>query len=75
MEGRVIFKDDRDRLHFLELVGEVVERFRLRAHAYVLMDNHYHLLLELGEANLARAVQWVNRSCGMRFVAGGHPGC
>src|SRR5258705_13674953 len=40
----------------------MVELFRVRLHAFVLMDNHYHLLLELGEANLSRAVQWLNVS-------------
>lgn len=67
MERREIYRDDRDRSHFLELLGEVTARFRLRAHAYVLMDNHYHLLLELGEPNLSRAVQWLNLSYGVWF--------
>ena len=40
-ERRQIFRDDRDRLHFLELLEEVVERYRLRVCAYVLMDNHW----------------------------------
>lgn len=37
-------------------------RFSLRLHAYVLMSNHYHLLLETPEANLSRAMQWFNVS-------------
>ena len=40
-ERKAIFKDDRDRSRFLELVALAVEQFRLRVHAYVLMDNHY----------------------------------
>ena len=47
IERRPIFKDDRDRLHFLELLAGLAERFRVRLLAFVLMDNHYHLLLEL----------------------------
>ena len=35
-----IFLDDRDRRHFLELVGALSERHQVEAHAYVLMDNH-----------------------------------
>ena len=54
--------DDRDRGHFLDLIAEMVPRFRVGLHCYVLMDNHYHLLLELTEANLSRAVQWLNVS-------------
>jgi putative transposase len=48
-ERRKIFRDDRDRLHFLDLLSELPERFGARLHAYVLMDNHYHLLIETPE--------------------------
>src|SRR5262249_39165863 len=44
---------------FLQLVPSWLARFRARLHAYVLMDNHYHLLLETTEANLSRAMQWL----------------
>jgi REP element-mobilizing transposase RayT len=56
-ERRPIFLEDRDREHFLELLEAVVARFRVQVHAYVLMDNHYHLLLETPEANLSRSIQ------------------
>jgi hypothetical protein len=36
-------------------------------HAYVLMDNHYHLIIETPEANLSRAMQWLNVSYGVWF--------
>jgi len=38
------------------------ERFEVRVHAYVLMDNHYHLLLETRAANLTQAMQWLQVS-------------
>lgn len=44
-ERRAIFLDDRDRRQFLELLGRTQERFGLRVHGYVLMGNHYHLLV------------------------------
>jgi putative transposase len=66
-ERRAIYRDDRDRNHFCELLAEMVFRFRVRLHAYVLMENHYHLLLELTEANLSRAVQWLNVSYSVWF--------
>ena len=59
---RTTFRDDRDREHFLELLGQWVERFGLRLHAYVLMPNHYHLLAETTQANLSQAMQWLNVS-------------
>jgi REP element-mobilizing transposase RayT len=56
-ERKVICRHDRDRHHFLEGIAEMAARFRVRLHGYVLMDNHYHWLLELIEPNLSRAVQ------------------
>ena len=62
-----IFWDDVDRFHFLELLSDLGKRFGTRAHAYVLMDNHYHLLLENQEPNLSRAMHWCNVSYSVWF--------
>jgi hypothetical protein len=40
-----IFRSDTDRQRFLGRLAELPERFRTEIHAFVLMDNHYHLLL------------------------------
>ena len=45
-----IFCDDLDREFFLKTRGEASERCGWRVHCYVLMGNHYHLLLETPEA-------------------------
>ena len=66
-ERRNIFRDDSDRFHLLELFSELGPRFGSRVHAYVLMDNHYHLLVETPEANLSRAMQWCNVSYSVWF--------
>ena len=66
-ERRAIFRDDRDRVHFCALLGEMVSRFRVRLHAFVLMDNHYHLIVELTEPNLSRTGQWLNVSYSVWF--------
>jgi putative transposase len=60
-ERRTIFRDDRDRRHFLGLLGELPERFGIRVHGWVLMDNHSHLLWETPEPNLSLTGQWLNR--------------
>lgn len=60
--GEGIYRDDSDRRHFLELVGALPERYGVQVHGYVLMSNHYHLLLRTAEANLNRAMQWLNVS-------------
>ena len=62
LERRALFRDDKDRLHWLELLAEGAGLWRLVVHAYVLMDNHFHLLLETREPNLSRAMQWLNGS-------------
>lgn len=67
IERRAIFADDRDRRHWLELLPEAVTLFNLMVHGYVLMANHYHLMMETREANLSRAMQWLQGSYGMWF--------
>ena len=64
-DRRDIFTDRRDRQHFLELVEEMRERFRVAVYAYCLMPNHYHLLVKTPEGNISQAIQWVNGSYGI----------
>jgi putative transposase len=45
-----VFGDDDDRRAFLRLVGRYRERFGFRLYHYCLMDNHFHLLLQLRDA-------------------------
>ena len=58
--GQEIFLDDEDREAFLETLGTVVARFHWIVHAYCLMTNHYHLLVETPEANLSRGMRQLN---------------
>ena len=62
-----IFGDDRDRKAFLRLLDEVVERFDVRCHAYCLMGNHYHLLLQPMAGGLPRAIRQLNGVYAQRF--------
>jgi len=55
-----IFDDDQDRTAFLNVLGEVVSRFRWRCDAYCLMGNHYHLMIETPEANLIKGMRHLN---------------
>ena len=50
--------DERDRKTFLRTLAEACERSGFRIHAFVLMSNHYHLLLETPEANLSQGMGW-----------------
>jgi len=62
IERRTIFLDDSFCLHFLDLLGEMTDRFGVEVHAYVLMDNHYHLIMHTPGANASQAMQWLNVS-------------
>jgi len=66
-ERRDIFLDDDDRTVFLTGLAEAEERFAVDVFAYVLMDNHYHLLLRTRRANLSKAMQWLGVSYTTRF--------
>jgi len=66
-EKRDIFYDKEDYLRFLDTLGKTVTRFTLEVHAYVLMKNHYHLLVRTTEANLSRAIQWLGVSYSVWF--------
>lgn len=55
-----IFEDDKDRETFLGVLGSVVKRFNWLCHAYCLMDNHYHLLMETPEGNISKGMRQLN---------------
>ena len=62
-----IYRTDADRRRFLGLVAELPERFGLEVHAFVLMDNHYHLVVRTPEPNLSEAMRWLHVSYSSRF--------
>ncbi len=64
-----IFADDQDREIFLETLAEVCERTGFRVHSYVLMHNHYHLLLETPHPNLVAGMKWFQGTYTQRFNA------
>jgi len=62
-----IFLTDGDRSEFLGVLGEVVARFGWLCHAYCLMSNHYHLLVETPSPNLSKGMQLLNGVYTQRF--------
>jgi putative transposase len=66
-ERSPIFRDDEDRRLFLSVLSDVVKRCAWKVHAYVLMGNHYHLLLETPEANLSRGMHRLNAVYSQKF--------
>ena len=57
-EKTAIFGDDTDRITLLEILATSLELFHAELHAYVLMDNHFHIVLTTHEANLSKR-RWV----------------
>jgi putative transposase len=68
-EKSAIFLDDSDRRLFLGVLAEVVQLCSWRLHAYVLMGNHFHLLLETPETNLSRGMHRLNAIYSQKFNA------
>src|SRR5687768_10187557 len=66
-ERQAIFRDDQDRKRFLAWIEESAETYHWRVHAYVLMPNHYHLLVETPRANLSLAMQWLHTAYSVWF--------
>ena len=55
-----IYLDDVDRSNWVTLFGHVCKRFNWVCHAYCLMDNHYHIVVETAEANLSKGMRQLN---------------
>lgn len=62
-----IFLDDEDRELFLACLGDAVTRFGWLCHAYCLMGNHYHLMIETPEGNLSQGMRHLNGVYTQRF--------
>jgi len=62
-----IVRDDVDRAAFVNTLGQVCGRTGWRLHAFVLMTNHYHLLVETPEANLVSGMRWFQTTYTVRF--------
>lgn len=54
-----IFNDDKDRLLFLNTLAEACEKTDWQVHAWCLMNNHFHLVIETPRGNLVTGMQWL----------------
>jgi len=62
-----IFRDNKDRGMLLNILGEVNDRYHWFCHAYCLMNNHYHLVIETPDGNLSKGMRQLNGVYTMRF--------
>ena len=59
-DKKTVFKNDTDREAFLDILAHVNGRYHWICHAYCLMDNHYHLLVETPDGNLSLGMRQLN---------------
>jgi REP element-mobilizing transposase RayT len=60
VNGRAIFIDDADRRRFLALLSIASRRSRWTVHAWCLMTNHYHLLIEATDGGVSEGIRLLN---------------
>jgi len=66
---RIIFTDDLDREYFCHAVDRVARKYGWTILAYCLMDNHYHLVISVGDQGLARGMCELNTGYALNFNA------
>jgi len=62
-----IFRDDVDRKRFMETLEAICHKTGWQVHAYCLMGNHFHLVVETPRANLVTGMKWLLGTYTMRF--------
>ena len=62
-----IFEDDSDRERFLEALPEACVKTGWQVHAYCLMGNHFHLVMQTPQANLVAVIHWFLSTFTARF--------
>ena len=65
--GLPIFRDDTDRRHFLDVLGETSCKTSWKIHAYCLLPEEFHLLTETPQANLVAGMKWLLGTYTMSF--------
>ena len=66
-QGRDIYADEHDRKLWLETLAEACAKTGWRIHAWVMMGNHFHLLLDTPEPNLVAGMKWLQGTYTQRY--------
>lgn len=66
-QGENVYHDDIDRQDFLKTLAEACKKTAFQVHAYCLMPNHFHLVLETPNANLVEGMRWLLSSYTLRL--------
>ena len=68
-QGKSIFITNEDAALFIRTLGEVCKRDGVIIHAWCLMSNHYHILMETPSGNLVDAMKWLQGTFTQRYNA------
>ena len=60
VERRDVFLEAEDYAYFLDLLSEMKKTYNITIHAYCLMTNHYHIVLEITQPNISQAIKFLN---------------
>ena len=66
-QGQPVFADHLDRTVWQQTLAEACDKTGWRVHAYVMMGNHYHLLVETPEGNLVAGMKWLQGTYTQRY--------
>lgn len=72
-EAATTLADDVDRQDFLRTLAETGQKTGFEVHAYCLMHNHFHLVVETPEANLVAGMRWLLSTCLIGYLAAVRP--
>ena len=74
--GQVVFHDDQDKKKFLSVLNDYWVKFDFTLYAFVLLDNHVHMLIETQNIPLSKIMQGVNQRYtqyyNLRYKQSGH---
>jgi len=70
--GEAIYRTDEDRHRFLARVAELPERFGTEIHAFVLMDDHYHMLVRCRRSDVSETLRWLQTAYSIGFNGAHH---
>jgi len=65
--GEALYRTDDERRRFLGLVSELPGRFGKEIHAFVMMENHYHLLVRCRRTGISETLPWLQTANSVRF--------
>ena len=56
-----VLKDEDDKWHYLDIIKKYKEKYNFKLHAYCIMDNHVHMLIEVAEEGLSKIMQGIQQ--------------